>query len=192
VSAGWLRLEALAPRSPKVSTLSSDAVKWLWVVTLCEAKLQRPGGRFANKAHWATCVGQPAGKQFNELVKVGLLHEAPSLCDQCAGAEGALPHGTILVHGWHDFQIDPSSERVRRYRAKHSETQQGVTGRVPETFHETGTRTKTQTGTVTNTRVSTLKNTPGSLKVYNPLVRGNGVVSVGDVLEAVGKHNGRE
>ena len=117
MSAGWLRLDSLAPRSAKVASLSSDALRWLWIVTLCEAKLQRPSGRFASRAHWQAVTGGKAAA-FRPLLDAGLLHEAPELCAACEEGAGAQPHGTVVVHDWHAFQVDPSTERVRRFRQR--------------------------------------------------------------------------
>ncbi len=117
MSAGWLRLDALAPRSGKIAVLKTDSLRWLWIVTLCEAKLQRPSGRFGSRVHWqAVTGGKPAG--FRALVEAGLLHETPEACTHCEAASGPQPNGVVLVHDWHEFQMDPSTERVRRHRQK--------------------------------------------------------------------------
>jgi hypothetical protein len=117
MSAGWLRLDSLAPRSAKVASLGNDALRWLWIVTLCEAKLQKPSGRFGSRAHWqAVTGGKPAA--FKALLDAGLLHEAPELCGACEDGAGAQPHGIVVVHDWHAFQVDPSTERVRRFRQR--------------------------------------------------------------------------
>ena len=172
---GWLRLDALAPRSAKVNRLKTDASRWLWVVTLCEAKMQKPSGRFANRQHWAACTGSPV-KAIKELMDADLVHEAPSLCTDCEHAVGALPNGTILVHGWHEFQIDPSTERVRRYRERQQSVQRSsdVAETVSVTSPSRGTRQGQGQRQDNTTHV-----------VYNPRVRGGGLQSVGTLLQKV-------
>ncbi len=174
----WLRLDALAPRSAKVNRLKSDASRWLWIVTLCEAKMQKPSGRFANRQHWAACVNAPA-KSLKELMDADLVHEAPALCKDCEHAVGELPNGTILVHGWHEFQIDPSTERVRRYRERvAAERDSAVTETVSVTLPSRGTRQRHGHGQGQG------QDKRASL-VYNPMVRGTGVQRVGDLLQKV-------
>ena len=123
MSAGWLRLDSLAPRSAKVASLGSDALRWLWIVTLCEAKLQKPSGRFGSRAHWQAVTSGKA-VAFKALLDAGLLHEAPELCSACEEGAGAQPHGTGIVHDWHAFQVDPSTERVRRFRQRIEQQQE--------------------------------------------------------------------
>jgi hypothetical protein len=121
VSGGaWLRLDALAWRSPKVAGLPSAALRWLWIVTLSEAKLQKPGGGFGSEDHWLQLTKGAGGdrKGFRALVGVGLLEVAPSLCIRCLEGFHDAPAGTVVVHDWADFQINTNAERTRRWRDK--------------------------------------------------------------------------
>jgi hypothetical protein len=121
VSGGaWLRLDALAWRSAKVAGLPNNALRWLWIVTLSEAKLQKPGGAFGSERHWAQLTAGAGGdrKGFNALVSAGLLEVSPSLCIRCLEPFHDSPEGLVVVHDWADFQINTNAERTRRWREK--------------------------------------------------------------------------
>jgi hypothetical protein len=149
--------------------------------------MQKPGGRFANRQHWSACTGVPA-KEIKQLLDADLLHEAPALCSDCEHDIGALPSGTILVHGWHEFQVDPSSERVRRYREREQlKRNEGVTERVTATPAVTQLSRGTQTRTLTRTQTRHGQDKSKTL-VYNPLMRGGDVVRVGDLLQNMGEY----
>lgn len=117
----WLRLQAMAWKTPKISVLS-DAAFRLWIATMSEAKLQRPGGSFGSLAHWRQCVGGLGAsvKAERELLDVGILETAPQLCGRCVMAFPSAAPGTLVIHDWDEFQINTGAERQRRYRSRDS------------------------------------------------------------------------
>jgi hypothetical protein len=152
----WLRVEADTPVSAKIQALSSDGARWVWFETICAAKRQRPGGVFQSVAHWRKVINPGVPGAIKEMVKIGLVHEAPALCPKCQGAYGDAPAGSIVVHDFHDYNLDATStERSRRHRERMrnlAETQTKRSGDAPETlpgrYTETETETKTKTGLV--------------------------------------------
>jgi hypothetical protein len=130
VSGGaWLRLDALAWRSAKVAGLANNALRWLWIVTLSEAKLQKPGGAFGSQRHWEQLTAGAGGdrKGFAALVNAGLLEVAPELCIRCLEGFHDAPAGLVVVHDWADFQINTNAERTRRWREKSKASDAHVT-----------------------------------------------------------------
>lgn len=116
----WFRLDALAWRSAKVASLPSPALRWLWIVTLSEAKLQRPGGAFGSAAHWGQLTAGAGGdrKGLAALVSAGLLEIAPALCIRCLESFHDAPEGIVVVHDWADFQINTGATRTRKWRER--------------------------------------------------------------------------
>jgi len=130
VSGGaWLRLQALGWKTAKIAALSNGAFR-LWIATLSEAKLQRPGGSFGSRAHWRQCVGGlgATAKEERELTDAGILEEAPRLCGRCLEEFHQAPAGTLVVHDWADFQINTGADRQKRYVERHK----SVTANVRE------------------------------------------------------------
>jgi hypothetical protein len=129
VSGGaWLRLQALGWKTPKIAGLSNGAFR-LWIATLSEAKLQRPGGSFGSRLHWRQCVGGLGStpKEERELVDAGILEEAPRLCGRCLESFHDAPDGTLVVHDWADFQINTGADRQKRYVERHKSVTANVT-----------------------------------------------------------------
>lgn len=141
-------VDARMTSHPKLVELSSDGARWAWLMVLCEAKLQRPAGRFASRRVLEHVLGSYA-QWVGELVDAGLLEEAPLLCDRCAEVAGDAPHGTIIVHDWVLHQERRrQTERQARWR------------RRPSTTPSTTPSTPSSTGP--STRASTSASTPPS------------------------------
>lgn len=117
----WVAIDAGIRTSPKLAALPSDSARLGWLyIGLGEAKLQRPAGRFASRAHWAEVAGRFA-RYLPSYLAVGLLEEAPELCDRCRAAWGELPAGTLVVHDWQRHQRDPTGAvRVAALRDRRS------------------------------------------------------------------------
>lgn len=114
----WIRFEIGAIRSRKIALLPSDSARWAWWATVSAAKEQRPSGQFANEQHLQACVTSTVASEFVTLLSAGLLEVAPDLCDRCTMSFN-VPDGTIVVHDWHSYQLDPTgTERSRRAREK--------------------------------------------------------------------------
>lgn len=105
-------IDARMTDHPKLVELSSDGARWAWLRALCEAKLQRPSGRFASRRVLEHVLGSYA-EWIGELVDAGLLEEAPLLCDRCAEAVGDVVPGTVVVHDW----------SLHQERRRHAEAQ---------------------------------------------------------------------
>jgi len=101
----WAKLDVGTPRDARVSTLSSDGVRWAFVAVILAAKEQdRPGG-FESIDHLRAVVSPSVGDAIQELVDKGLL--------------SVDPDGGVHVANWKKYQIDPTkSERAARYREK--------------------------------------------------------------------------
>lgn len=117
----YVAVDATIRKNHKLAALSSDAARLGWIyVGLGEAKLQRPSGKFATRAHWDEVAGRFA-RYLREYIAVGLLEEAPRLCDRCRATWGDTPGGTLIVHDWHRHQSDPgAAERAEKFRTDRS------------------------------------------------------------------------
>jgi len=115
----YVAVDATIRKSAKLAALPSDTARLGWIyVGLGEAKLQRPSGRFASRAHWDEVAGR-FGKYLRDYLAACLLEEAPRLCDRCRQVWGAIPAGTLVVHDWKRHQTDPgAAERAAVYRAE--------------------------------------------------------------------------
>ena len=114
----WIRFEIGAIRSRKIALLPSDGARWAWWATVAAAKEQRPSGQFANEQHLQACVTPTVASEFTTLLGAGLLEVAPDLCSRCIMGFN-VPDGTIVIHDWHSYQLDPTgTERSRRARAR--------------------------------------------------------------------------
>lgn len=103
----WARIDAFAPKNHKIIELSSDAVRWTWVVMLCDGKLQKPQGQWVSLKHLAGATGRPVA-HLKELIAARLIDEDPNT-------------GALTAHNWDLWQSashdDPTKqERQRRYR----------------------------------------------------------------------------
>lgn len=117
----YVAVDATIRKNHKLAALSSDAARLGWIyVGLGEAKLQRPSGKFATRAHWDEVAGRFA-RYLREYIAVGLLEESPTLCDRCRETWGDVPAGTLIVHDWHRHQSDPgAAERAEKFRSERS------------------------------------------------------------------------
>lgn len=115
-----LLVSSRLPDHPKLVELGSDSARWGWLVVLCEAKRQRPAGRFPSRVVLAHLLGRYA-KYIPAYVQAGLLHEAPALCDRCRSSVGDVSDGVLVVHDWAAHQLRrAAAERQlgRRLRAR--------------------------------------------------------------------------
>jgi len=119
----YVAVDATIRRNAKLAALPSDTARLGWLyVGLGEAKLQRPAGRFASRAHWAEVAGR-FGRYLGDYLSVGLLEEAPHLCDRCRAGWGELPAGALIVHDWKRHQTDPgAAERAEAWRENDDRT----------------------------------------------------------------------
>lgn len=102
----WIALDASLRHHRKIAALSEDAARWAWVVTLMEAKRQRPPGRFASESHLAYVLGDSLSPFVHEFVSARLLEKRRN--------------GGLVVHDWPDYQRDPTNAaRQARYRDRH-------------------------------------------------------------------------
>lgn len=92
------------PDHEKIIGLPSDSARFGFVVVLCEARRQRPPGRFASRLVLAHLLGRYA-RWIPAYLRAGLLHEAPALCERCRSRVGGISDGTIVVHDWPDHQL---------------------------------------------------------------------------------------
>lgn len=95
----WLRLAAGAPRHDRIAQLPSDAVRWSWVLALCEGKLQSPGGAWQSWRHLRECMRGRPSSHLDALVHTGLLEK--------------LAGGRFGVRHWQHWQSGPDSNRRR-------------------------------------------------------------------------------
>jgi len=128
----YVAVDATIRKNAKLAALPSDSARLGWIyVGLGEAKLQRPAGRFASRAHWEEVAGR-FGKYLRDYLAVCLIEEAPRLCDRCRQAWGQLPAGTLVVHDWRRHQSDPgAADRAAAYRAAHVDDDGGSGGYDP-------------------------------------------------------------
>jgi hypothetical protein len=114
-------VDATARRNDKIVRLPNDSARWAWVVSLGEAKLQRPPGRFPSVAAYEEALGRLRPHR-RALIGVGLLEVVPDLCDRCLDRHGDdLRHGTVVVHDWRDHQFDPTNAlRQAAFRERES------------------------------------------------------------------------
>lgn len=108
--APWFRCDARIGKDPRVAKLRSDSARWAFVLTMGEAKVQRPQGAFPSADHLAAALGSH-GRYVSDLLSVGLLR--------------TLDDGSVVLPRWVEWQsdLDLSTPRVRRLRAlKRDET----------------------------------------------------------------------
>ena len=108
----WLRLDAGAPRHGKIAELGTDRLRWLWVVMLCEAKLQIPQGEWRSFPHLSSCLLGRTRPSLLTFFERRLL--------QWQGSD------RICVHNWHEWQSEPdASHAERQKRCRDRKRQQG-------------------------------------------------------------------
>lgn len=101
----WAKFDVGMVRDSRVSTLSSDAVRWAFVAVILAAKESDRPGYFESLAHLKAVVTPSVADAVQELVDRGLL--------------SVDPEGSIHVAKWQKYQIDPTGkERVQRFREK--------------------------------------------------------------------------
>lgn len=158
----WLRIDADAPLSPKVSALPSDAIRWIWFETICASKRQKIGGVFATESLWLKSVNPAKPSALKDLIEAGLVERGDSLCQRCLEAYGELKKAALVIHDFHEYNLDATSTaRTRRYRDR-------LRGTLPDTSQErsrnvSGTlreRTTVRNGTDTNTETVVLFDKP--------------------------------
>lgn len=120
-------VEATVKKNAKLAALPSDTARLgFFYVVLAEGKLSKPiAGQFASKTLFIEVAGRFA-RYLRNYLDVGILEEAPRLCERCA--ERWLPEkpkrGVLVIHDWHEFQYDPLKvERQRAYEARQREPQ---------------------------------------------------------------------
>jgi hypothetical protein len=100
---------------PDVAELPSDAARYAWVLTICEAK--RVGGEWSSSAHYRASLGERS-RWLDRFVKEGLLVKAND--------------GTIRPRAYERWQSDlpAAAERMRRYRDR-QRAKRGANGERP-------------------------------------------------------------
>lgn len=167
----WLRIDADAPLSPKVASLRSDAIRWIWFETICASKRQKVGGIFANASLWQKAVNPAIRSALKDLISAGLVERGDSLCQRCVEAYGEVKKDALVVHDFHDYNIDATStHRTRRYRerlrATLDDTSHERSRNVPRTEMKR-TTVRNDTETDTNTDTARLFDKPnGKLRVH--------------------------
>lgn len=97
---------------PDVAALSSDSVRYAFVVAILKAKPL--GGRYESRAQLDAIVGRERKKALDEIIRLGLISEN--------GKAGAL-----VLRAWEKWQTNPlgfvpksDAERAAEYRARHT------------------------------------------------------------------------
>lgn len=98
----WFRVSVHAPRNAKLCRLSSDAVRWTWLIVLSEAKLQNPQGEWNGYQHFRACLCGRPRKHLAELIDADLINLAPD--------------GRVVIHDWQEWQSDTDESHRRRQK----------------------------------------------------------------------------
>ena len=85
----WIAVDTGLGNHHKMAHLPSDAARWGWLLTLCEAKEQRKPGTFASEVHFRYVLARH-GKYLPDYIKAGLLDKSED--------------GTLTVHDWQKHQ----------------------------------------------------------------------------------------
>ncbi len=106
----WFRVDSHVGRNAKILGLSSDKVRWTWLLVMAEGKLQLDQGRWASMAHLKACLSGRPPAHLDEIAHKGFLD--------------IHPDGSVSVHDWGEWQSrcpsDPTTgERSKRYRNAH-------------------------------------------------------------------------
>lgn len=131
----YVPMDATIRRNQKLAALPSDTARLGWLyVGLGDAKLQRPSGCFAGKAHWEEVAGRFA-RYLRDYLAVGLLEQAPRLCDRCRVRWPNVPDGTLVVHDWKLHNTDPGAAgRAEEWRASQPDDADDEPGSNAETM----------------------------------------------------------
>ena len=94
----WITVDIGLTKHPKMAQLPNDSARYGWLVSLIEAKTQRPPGAFASARHYKEVVGR-FGRYLPDYIKAGLM-------DQNAD-------GTLVIHDWrkHQYNVSKAKER---------------------------------------------------------------------------------
>lgn len=153
----WLRIDADAPLSPKVASLKSDTLRWIWFETICASKRQKVGGLFSTSALWLKMVNPSLRSALDDLIAAGLVERGNALCPRCIEAYGAVKKEALVIHDFHEYNVDATStHRTRKFRERLRATVEAAqerSGNVSGTLQE---RTTVRNGTETNTNTSGL------------------------------------
>jgi len=95
----WFKFDAHAPGNYKLAQLPNDAVRWTWVLMLCEAKLQRLPGCWHNWRHLQACLRGRRPSHARMIQEAGLLIEDPRT-------------GVVRVPAWEEWQANPTEVSV--------------------------------------------------------------------------------
>lgn len=112
-------VDATVRENGKLAALPSDTARLgYFYVCLGAAKLLKPiPDQFASRSHFREVAGRFA-RYVDDYLRVGLLEEAPKLCDRCKARWLSTPptKGMLVTHDWHEHQYDPAKlERQRAY-----------------------------------------------------------------------------
>lgn len=147
----WIKLLVGIYRSDKLAALPSDAARWGWIGVLTNAKTQRRMGVFASQAHLEDVLGK-RGRFFLDYVKVGLLHRAPHLCEECARRNPEIKDGEVIVHDFLVQQRDPTNaDRQLTWRESHNAERNGADNAAPNASAN-GTGNADRNGLLTRAR----------------------------------------
>src|SRR3990167_5176369 len=94
----WITVRVGLAKHPKVAELPNDTARFGWIVTLCEAKIQRKPGTFTSDRHYRQVIGRYA-KHLPDYIAAGLLER-----DQ---------DDTLRVHNWRQHQWAVAQARRR-------------------------------------------------------------------------------
>lgn len=102
----WIAVDAELPNHAKMALLPNDAARWGWIVTLCEAKVQRKPGTFASERHFCHVLARH-GRFLPDYIKAGLIDQGDD--------------GSLAVHDWQKHQWAAAKAAQRETPAGHSE-----------------------------------------------------------------------
>lgn len=147
----WVKVKIGVRRSGKLASLPSDSARLGYFYVLTEAKVQRHMGVFDNRAHFTEVLGR-FGRWLPDYLRVGLVHEAPALCDECTKRNPRVKDAEIVVHDFQREQRDPTNaERQATYRETHRNGTSNSGGDAEVTSTVTGKVTPKSTHPVTPT-----------------------------------------
>ncbi len=117
----WIAVDAELPNHAKMALLPSDAARWGWIVTLCEAKVQRKPGTFASERHFRHVMARH-GRFLADYIKARLIDRGDD--------------GSLAVHDWqkHQWAAAKAGQRedIPRTSEGHSEDISETNGRLEQ------------------------------------------------------------